>query len=60
MRDAAYLRIGKEQGIEDPEEAMTAGYCALKEQFYAEMSTEEALQLARNIVLSWDWEQTNG
>lgn len=57
MRGEAYRKIGREKGQGDPEEASVAGYQALKEQFNQDMSTEDALQLARSIIAGWDWEQ---
>lgn len=55
MRGEAYRKIGRGMGIEDPEQASVAGYHAVKEQFRPEMSTDEAMQIARGIIESWDW-----
>jgi len=55
MRGEAYRKIGKEMGEDDPEEASVLGHQALREQFNSDMSTEEALQLARSIIANWNW-----
>jgi len=59
MRNEAYEKIGKEMGEKDPEKASILGYNELKKQFNLNMSTDDALQLARNIVANWDWDQSN-
>ncbi len=55
MRGEAYKKIGRELGIEDPEEAKIVGHNKLQEQFKSEMSTKEALNTARKIVSTWGW-----
>lgn len=57
MRGEAFLKIGEEMGITDQEEASIAGYNFLRDRFNQDMSTYEALLLARSIVANWDWSQ---
>jgi len=56
MCDEAYRRIGQQSGEKDLEKASVLGYQLMKAQFSLDMSTEEALQVARNIINSWNWE----
>lgn len=55
MRGEAYRKIGQTMGEKDPEKASVLGHQVISEQFRPEMSTEEAIQLARNIIANWDW-----
>jgi hypothetical protein len=52
----ACIKIGSEMGVEDPRTASEEGFDEYKRQFYPDMPTEKALDLARNIVTTWDWE----
>jgi hypothetical protein len=56
MRGEAYRKMGREIEKEDPEEASVAGYNILKKKFNSDMSTDDALKLARSIIAGWDWE----
>jgi len=55
LRGEAYKKIGNDIGIDDPKQANIVGYQALREQFSQDMTTDEALELAKNIVAQWDW-----
>jgi len=56
MRDEACRKIGRGLDIEDPENALNWGYTKLMSMFDFQMSTTEALELARSIVASGGWE----
>lgn len=56
MRNEACRKIGRDLDIKDPEDALNCGYTTLMSIFDFQMSTEEALELARSIVASWCWE----
>lgn len=55
MRDAACQELGEATGKTDQYDAIVAGNKILKSRFNHHMTTDEALQTARDIVESWKW-----
>ncbi len=55
MKEKAFRRCGEETGEEHAEEASIAGQIALFSKFSPSMSTKKAFEVAKKIVLSWDW-----
>ena len=53
-RDKAFEEAGAALGVEDSEAAISAGSRALRDRFTPDMTTAEALQLARDITSTWD------
>ena len=57
MRDQAFIRVGQRNGQEDPEKAFYLGAEIILRGFCPEMTTDEALEKAREFVLEWGWQQ---
>jgi len=56
MEDRAFEKIGRSLGKGNSEEAIKLGFLEYKKKFRPDMSTDEAMTVAREIVSQWDWE----
>lgn len=57
MLDRAYQKIGIQNGENDPQKAINTGFKIVKQRFTKDMTTEKALDVARDFVNSWDWRE---
>ncbi len=55
LRNLAYAKVGEEHGANE-EHRVEVGVRALKSQITADMTTEQAFEIAQKIVNTWDWE----